>query len=89
MNSVEEQRLAKAQVPRQLSVSFGVAAASLVAALFVPDRFHTDAPQMVRGIHEAFLVLGVAAIVSTIVFRGLRGDDGSQVSQHKAVMPVA
>jgi EmrB/QacA subfamily drug resistance transporter len=78
-----------ASTTQQLSMSFGVASASLVAALFIPDRFHTDAPQMLRGIHEAFIVLGVATIASTIVFHGLKGDDGSAVSQHKAVMPTA
>ena len=57
---------------QQLSMSFGVATASLVAALFVPDRFHTSAPQMIRGVHEAFLVLGVATIISAVVFRTLR-----------------
>jgi len=69
---------------QQLSMSFGVATASLVAALFLPDRFHTDAAQMIRGVHQAFLVLGVGTIVSTVVFAGLRRTDGSAVSQHHA-----
>jgi EmrB/QacA subfamily drug resistance transporter len=78
-----------ASTAQQLSMSFGVAAASLVAALFVPDRFHTDAPQMIRGIHEAFLALGLATIVSTAAFTGLRRTDGSAVSQHRADLPAA
>jgi len=78
-----------ASTAQQLSMSFGVAAASLVAALFVPDRFHTDAPQMIRGIHEAFLALGLATIVSTAAFIGLRRTDGSAVSQHRADLPAA
>jgi EmrB/QacA subfamily drug resistance transporter len=78
-----------ASTMQQLSMSFGVACASLVTALFIPDRFHTDAPQMIRGIHQAFMVLGVATMASTIVFHGLKSDDGSAVSQHKAVMPTA
>jgi EmrB/QacA subfamily drug resistance transporter len=78
-----------ASTMQQLSMSFGVASASLVTAFFIPDRFHTDASQMIHGIHEAFLVLGVATIVSTIVFHGLKSDDGSAVSRHKAVMPAA
>jgi len=41
-----------------------------------------------RGIHEGFLVLGVMTIVTTIVFHGLRTDDGSAVSQHKAILPA-
>jgi MFS family permease len=78
-----------ASTAQQLSISFGVASASLVTALFVPDRFHTNAPEMIRGIHEAFLVLGAGTVVSTVVFAGLRGDDGNSVSQHKAVVPAS
>jgi len=72
-----------ASTAQQLSMSFGVAVASLVTALFVPDRFHTDAPQMIHGIHLAFVALGLATIVSTASFAGLRRDDGSAVSQHR------
>jgi EmrB/QacA subfamily drug resistance transporter len=78
-----------ASTAQQLSLSFGVASASLVAALFVPDRFHTLAPEMIHGIHQAFLVLGVATIVSTIVFRGLKAQDGDSVSQHRVEVPAA
>jgi EmrB/QacA subfamily drug resistance transporter len=77
-----------ASTAQQLSLSFGVATASLVAALFVPDRFHTEAADMIGGIHRAFLVLGVATIVSTIVFWGLKGDDGQAVSQHRVEVPA-
>jgi EmrB/QacA subfamily drug resistance transporter len=77
-----------ASTAQQMSISFGVASASLIAALFLPDRFHAGAPEMIRGVHRAFLVLGVATIVSTLVFSGLKRDDGSAVSQHKAVLPT-
>lgn len=43
---------------------------------------------MIHGIHQAFLVLGVATIVSTMVFRGLRSDDGGSVSQHRVEVLV-
>jgi ABC-type uncharacterized transport system permease subunit len=78
-----------ASTAQQLSMSFGVAVASLVAALFVPDRFHTDAPQMIHGIHQALVALGAATIVSSAVFRGLRSTDGSAVSQHREPRPEA
>jgi EmrB/QacA subfamily drug resistance transporter len=77
-----------ASTAQQLSVSFGVAAASLVTAMFIPDRFHADPPALIKGIHEGFLVLGAMTIVSTFVFGGLRADDGSAVSQHKAILPA-
>jgi MFS family permease len=72
-----------ASTAQQLSMSFGVATASLVAALFLPDRFHTDAAQMIHGVHKAFLVLGIGTIASTAVFGGLQPTDGSAVSQHR------
>ena len=78
-----------ASTAQQLSMSFGVAVASLVTALFVPDRFHTDSLQMIGGIHQAFVALGVATIASTAAFAGLRRDDGSAVSQHRADLPAA
>ncbi|MCE0483512.1 MAG: DHA2 family efflux MFS transporter permease subunit [Methylacidiphilales bacterium] len=77
-----------ASMMQQLSISFGVAIASLSAAFFVPDRTHASAPEMIHGIHHAFLFLGAWTILSTIVFRGLKSDDGNMVSQHKVVPPV-
>jgi len=73
-----------ASTAQQLSMSFGVATASLVAALFLPDRFHSDAAQMIGGLHSAFLVLGAATVVSSLVFRPLRPGDGSAISRHDA-----
>ena len=35
------------------------ATASLVTAFFIPDRFHTNGPQMIHGIHKAFFALGL------------------------------
>jgi fucose permease len=74
-----------ASTMQQMSISFGVATASLATALFIPDRFHTSAPEMIRGIHQAFLVLGGLTVFSAIVFRELKNDDGDIVSQHKIV----
>ena len=72
-----------ASTMQQMSISFGVATASLATAFFIPDRFHSSAPQMIRGIHQAFFVLGGLTVLSTIVFRELKGADGEAVSQHK------
>jgi len=77
-----------ASTAQQLSISFGVASASLVTALFIPDRFSTAPAQLIHGIHLAFVVLGAMTIVSVAVFGKLRGDDGSAVSQYKAVLPA-
>ena len=57
-----------ASTVQQMAVSFGVAAASLAAALFIPDKVHATAPQMIHGIHLALWALGALTIVSTLVF---------------------
>jgi MFS family permease len=72
-----------ASTAQQLSMSFGVAIASLVAAVFVPGQLHTSPATMVHGVHQAFLLLGLATALSTVVFSALRPGDGSAMSQHR------
>ncbi|MEP6883883.1 MAG: MFS transporter [Gammaproteobacteria bacterium] len=76
-----------ASTVQQMAVSFGVAAASLAAALFIPDGLHASPSQMIHGIHLALLALGALTIVSTIVFNGLKPGDGDAVSRHNAELP--
>jgi EmrB/QacA subfamily drug resistance transporter len=70
---------------QQLSISFGVAAAGLTTIVFLPDRNHVGAGQIMTGLHEAFLVLGVFTILSTIVFRRLKPDDGADETKQKDI----
>ncbi len=72
-----------ASTAQQMSISFGVASASLVTAFFLPDRFRANPPQFIHGIHRAFYVLGAMTMLSTIVFRELKKEDGDAVSQRK------
>jgi EmrB/QacA subfamily drug resistance transporter len=72
-----------ASTSQQMSLSFGVAAASLVAAVFVPVALRGEGRAIVHGIHHAFLVLGVATVASAGVFRGLTPSDGASVSLHE------
>jgi MFS family permease len=74
-----------ASTMQQMSISFGVAAAGLATAFFVPNRLRADPGELIHGIHEAFLVLGGFTILSTAVFRKLKSGDGSNVSQHKVI----
>ena len=74
-----------ASTMQQMSISFGVATASLATAFFIPDRFQSSAPQMIHGVHQAFLVLGALTILSTVIFRELKRGDGDDVSQHEAL----
>jgi hypothetical protein len=79
-----------ASTMQQMSVSFGVAFASLATTIFIPDRFRTSAPEMIHGVHHAFLLLGGLTVLSTLIFRELKADDGDSVShhQHKALQHV-
>ena len=47
-----------ASTMQQMSISFGVASAGLATAFFIPASAHSNAGEMIHGIHEAFLVLG-------------------------------
>lgn len=67
---------------QQMSMSFGVAAASLATAVFIPDRFRSDPAEMIHGLHGALVALGGLTILSAFVFRELRPDDGAGVSRH-------
>ena len=82
----EEQASAASSIAstmQQMSVSFGVAAASLVTAFFIPDRHTSSAPIFIHGIHRGFLVLGGMTLLSTFVFSELKKGDGDVVSQRK------
>lgn len=67
---------------QQMSLSFGVAIASLATSIFIPDRFHADPALLIHGIHGALLALGGLTIFSAFVFRELRPGDGASVSRH-------
>jgi hypothetical protein len=74
-----------ASTAQQMAISFGVAAAGLTTAFFVPASIHANPDEMIRGLHEAFLVLGIFTILSTAVFYRLKSGDGRDVSQQKDV----
>jgi EmrB/QacA subfamily drug resistance transporter len=73
-----------ASTVQQMAVSFGVASASLVAALFIPDHSHAAPGEMIHGIHLAIRILAAWTVLSTVVFGELRSSDGEAVSAHKA-----
>jgi EmrB/QacA subfamily drug resistance transporter len=72
-----------ASTAQQMSISFGVAVAGLITAFFIPDHFRSNPAEMIIGLHEAFLVLGGFTILSTLIFRELKSDDGAAVSRQK------
>ncbi len=78
-----------ASTVQQLSISFGVAAAGLATAFFIPysSSSHPDSAAMIHGVHEALIALGVMTILATIVFNSLQPEDGMAVSRQKALHP--
>ncbi len=75
-----------ASTMQQMSISFGVAAAGLTTAFFIPSN-HSNPTEMILGIHKALITLGILTVVSAIVFRSLKSEDGDDVSQHKVLHP--
>jgi EmrB/QacA subfamily drug resistance transporter len=72
-----------ASTMQQMSISFGVAAAGLTTALFIPDRFRTIPAEIIYGVHWALWLLGGFTVLSTLIFRRLKASDGGNVSLHK------
>jgi hypothetical protein len=72
-----------ASTMQQMAISFAVASASLATAFFIPDRFRSSGPEMITGIHHAFLALGAWTVLSTLIFLNLRSSDGATVANRK------
>jgi Na+/melibiose symporter-like transporter len=66
---------------QQLSLSLGVAIASLIVAWFLARGHERDPAEVVRAIHRAVLVLGGLTLASSAVFAELRPGDGTNVSR--------
>lgn len=73
-----------ASTAQQLSISFGVAIASLITAAFLGGVSRSDPEQLIHALHHAFITLGIVTILSATTFLGLHEDDGSKVSHHHA-----
>jgi hypothetical protein len=43
---------------------------------------------MIHGIHQAFLVLGALTVLSALVFRELKNEDGDSISLHHLPSPA-
>jgi FtsH-binding integral membrane protein len=71
-----------ASTVQQMSMSFGVAVASLLAVLFLGGDHQPAPARLIPGIHWTFLVLGGLTLASSSVFRELRPNDGAAVSRH-------
>jgi len=74
-----------ASTSQQLSISFAVATAGLVAMAFVPEAQRFEPHEMISGLHHAFLALGAFTAISTIVFYRLKPEDGADETRQKDI----
>jgi MFS family permease len=66
---------------QQISMSFGLAVGTLVAAWFLGNVPQTDQPAVIDALHSAYLTLGALTAVSSLSFWTLRAADGEAVSR--------
>jgi hypothetical protein len=66
---------------QQISMSFGLACGSLVAAWYLGDLPQSDRLAVITALHRAFVTLGGLTIVSSLSFWTLRARDGESVSR--------
>jgi EmrB/QacA subfamily drug resistance transporter len=68
---------------QQLSLSFGLASASLVAGWYLGNVPQTNALAVTAALHRTFLTVGALTMVSALAFRTLKPGDGDNVSRGK------
>ena len=74
---------------QQLSMSFGLAAGSIVTAWFLGRVPQTDQAMVTKALHHAFITLAVMTMLSSLVFARLRRGDGASITQGKTATAVA
>jgi len=72
---------------QQMSMSFGVAVASLLAALYLGGEHRPSPLGMIAGIHWTFLTVGLMTIATSLLFFRLHPEDGSTMAGTGATKP--
>jgi EmrB/QacA subfamily drug resistance transporter len=72
-----------ASTVQQMSLSFGVAIASLATIVLLGGNRHPTPAKMIWGIHRTFLIMGIFTMATAWVFKALKPDDGASVSRTK------
>jgi EmrB/QacA subfamily drug resistance transporter len=76
-----------ASTAQQLSISFGIAFASLVTGAFLGSIDRSNAVLLVPALYKAFLLLGAVSVASAATFLTLKRTDGANVSGHGQAEP--
>jgi len=71
---------ALASTLQQMSMSFGLACASLVTGYYLSNLPQSDHAAVTTALHHAFFTLAALSCLSSLSFWGLRPDDGANVS---------
>jgi EmrB/QacA subfamily drug resistance transporter len=66
---------------QQLSMSFGLAAGSIVTAWFLGGVSQTNQGQVTQALHHGFAVLAGLTVLSSLIFWRLRRNDGDSISR--------
>ena len=66
---------------QQMSLSFGLAGATLIAGWYLGDLPQTDQIAVIGALHHAFITLGVLTALSSLSFWTLQAQDGENVSR--------
>ena len=69
---------------QQLSMSFGLAAGSLITGWFLGDLPQSNRLALTSALHYAFITLAVLTMLSSLTFRSLRKEDGESLSKGTA-----
>lgn len=73
---------------QQLSMSFGLAAGSLVAGYFLGAVPQTNQGMVTSALHSAFVALSVVTILSSLAFWTLKRNDGESISKGAKAAPA-
>ena len=71
---------------QQMSMSFGLAAGSLVAGFYLSGLSQADHHAVTQALHHAFLTLAGFTLVSSLAFWTLKPNDGENVSRGSATV---
>ena len=66
---------------QQMSMSFGLACASLVVAAYLGEQPQSDRAAVIDALHHTFLTMGALTVLSSLSFWTLRPNDGENVSK--------
>ena len=66
---------------QQMSLSFGLASASLVTVFFLSDLPQSDHLAVTGALHHGYLMMAALTLVSSLAFWGLRKNDGESISK--------